>query len=105
MNRTGMLRKAVAVLAISAGVGVAYPAAASAQPVKGNGAPKGCPVENVDANGNTVSVSTVPDGTRIGLFVCVNGEWKFGWAIGRAGVASTATLTGAATKPALAAQP
>jgi hypothetical protein len=94
MNRTGMLRKAIAVLAIAAGVGVAYPASATAQPVKGTSGPKGCPVENVDANGNTVSTSTVPDGTRVGLFVCINGEWKFGWAIGRSAAAVSTLATG-----------
>jgi hypothetical protein len=44
-------------------------------------APKGkdCVVENVDDNGNTVSTSTVPEGTVVGVFHCSGGEWKFGW--------------------------
>ena len=35
-------------------------------------------VEHVDDHGTTTSTSTVPEGTRVGLFYCKNGEWKFG---------------------------
>ena len=72
-------RRAVAglwVLAIASATLVPLPA--FAEPVNTTGSGKGCLVENVDANGNTVSTSTVPEGTRIGLFYCKNGEWRFG---------------------------
>jgi hypothetical protein len=66
----------LSVLAIASATLVPVPA--FAEPVNTTGGAKGCVVENVDANGNTVSTSTVPEGTRIGLFYCHNGEWRFG---------------------------
>jgi hypothetical protein len=54
------------------------PLPAFAEPAQTTGGGKGCLVENVDANGNTTSTSTVPAGTRIGRFYCKNGEWRFG---------------------------
>lgn len=40
---------------------------------------KGCLVEIVDANGNTIGFEVVPEGTVISLFHCRGGEWHFGW--------------------------
>lgn len=64
---------------LAAALAMAVPA--SAQPKKETKA-KGCTVEVVDANGNTIGTKTVEVGTRIGLFVCgADGEWHFGWAV------------------------
>lgn len=68
-------------LAGSLAATLAMAAPASAQPKKET-KPKGCTVEVVDANGNTIGTKTVEVGTRIGLFVCgADGEWHFGWAV------------------------
>jgi len=73
-------RRAFAGLSVLAIAGATLaPLPAFAEPVgTGGGSGGGCLVENVDANGNTVSTSTVPEGTRIGLFYCHNGQWRFG---------------------------
>lgn len=52
---------------------------ASADPKGGAPPPKSCVVENQDAQGNTVSTSTVAVGTQVGLFHCgSDGDWHFG---------------------------
>ena len=64
---------------VVAAVGVpALGAAAESKDTGPSTSGRGCTVEHVDDNGNTVSTSTVPEGTRVGLFYCKNGEWKFG---------------------------
>lgn len=75
---TSLWGRTLALASISA-VGLALVAAgpAGAQPVKGTGTSKGCPVE--DEHGNTTYVEV---GTRIGWLVCgSDGEWHFGWLI------------------------
>lgn len=71
---------AVGVLGLGFGLAaVATPA--QAQPKQGAGSGATCEIE---IDGKT---STVPSGTRVGLFVCgEDGEWHFGWLI--TGVAS-----------------
>ena len=63
---------------IVAAVGVpALGAAAESKDTGPSTSGRGCTVEHVDDNGTTVGTSTVPEGTRVGLFYCKNGEWKF----------------------------
>lgn len=87
--RTRIRTLAMAATLVVAAVGVpALGAAAEAKDTGPGTGGRGCTVENVDDNGNTVSTSTVPEGTRVGLFYCKNGEWKFGTVVldSRAGV-------------------
>ncbi len=67
----------LSILAFASAMLAPVPAFAESKGSGGSGG-RGCEVENVDANGNTTSTSTVPEGTRIGLFYCKNGEWRFG---------------------------
>jgi len=72
---TSLWGRTLALASISA-VGVVLVAAgpAGAQPVKGTGISKGCPIE--DEHGNTTYVEV---GTRVGLIYCGNdGKWHFG---------------------------
>lgn len=62
------------ILAITGATLVPLPA--MAEPKDDGSAAKGCPVENEDG-----STSYLPDETRIGLFYCKNGQWKFGTVI------------------------
>ncbi len=77
--RTRIRTLTMAATLVVAAVGVpALGAAAESKDTGPTTSGRGCTVENVDDNGNTVSTSTVPEGTRVGLFYCKNGEWKFG---------------------------
>lgn len=80
-RRARVLAMASLVIVAAVGVPALGASAESKDSGSGSGAKKGCTVENVDDNGNTVSTSTVPEGTRIGLFYCKNGEWRFGTVI------------------------
>lgn len=74
---TGLLRKALAALAIGA-ASIAFIGAgtAHADTKQGTGTSKGCLIEN-DGKLETVAV-----GSKIGLFTCgSDGEWHFGWLI------------------------
>ncbi len=77
--RTHIRSLTMAAVLVLGSVGVpALGAAAESKDTGPSTSGRGCTVENVDDNGNTVSTSTVPEGTRVGLFYCKNGEWKFG---------------------------
>jgi hypothetical protein len=73
---TGRFLAGVAALAIAGAALAPLPALAESKGGPTGG--KGCLVENHDSQGNPTGTSTVPEGTRIGLFYCKNGEWKFG---------------------------
>lgn len=73
------LALAAALVGLPASVAVAS-SPAGALPRQGN-TPATCPVVNTDSNGNE-TVTWVPEGTRVGLFVCgSDGNWHFGWLI------------------------
>ncbi len=77
--RTRIRTLTLAATLVVAAIGVpALGAAAEPKDTGPSTSSRGCPVEHVDDNGTTVSTSTVPEGTRVGLFYCKNGEWKFG---------------------------
>ena len=70
--RTRIRTLAIAATLVVASVGVPTLGAHAESKDTGTGA-GGCIVEHEDG-----STSTVPEGTRVGLFYCKNGEWKFG---------------------------
>lgn len=61
------------IVAVVAGSGMVGSSTASARPIREGTAPAGCPVEQEDG-----TILTVEHGTRIGLFYCYNGDWRFG---------------------------
>ena len=71
-TRIRTLTMAATLIVAAVGVPALGAAAESKDTGPGTGA-RGCIVEHEDG-----STSTVPEGTRVGLFYCKNGEWKFG---------------------------
>src|SRR5262245_59774639 len=88
MQMTMWHRTRPLVMAAELAVGVAA-LGAHAESEDTNSAPNGCPVDNVNDTGETVTTTPVPNGVRSGLVHCENGDWKFGTGVATSGGRAT----------------